>query len=165
MLYLHAFYLPLVSTYICPSTGFWYFSGIYSLSRSPLIGLGGGGGASASIISTEPVFLNLLRSPGIDSQPDGIDSWLLKHLQIRALDTTIPTPQFLCSYASRSKVCGVLKMLCFSLIKRYIQILLIHPDFYFGLKCTTSRRLLKFLGKVTIPLPNAIKPATNNAPQ
>jgi hypothetical protein len=25
--------------------------------------------------SPEPVFLNLLRSPGIDSQPGGIDSW------------------------------------------------------------------------------------------
>jgi hypothetical protein len=25
--------------------------------------------------STEPVFLNLLGSPGIDSQPGGIDSW------------------------------------------------------------------------------------------
>ncbi len=40
--------------------------------------------------STELVFANLLRSPGSDSQPGGIDSWesipgLLKRLQIRAL--------------------------------------------------------------------------------
>ncbi len=42
----------------------------------------------------EPVFVNLLRSPGIDSRPGGIDSselilGLLKHLQIRALSTTL----------------------------------------------------------------------------
>jgi len=41
-------------------------------------------------LNTEPVFVNLLRSPGIDSQPGGIDSLesipvLLKCLQIRAL--------------------------------------------------------------------------------
>jgi hypothetical protein len=40
--------------------------------------------------TSEPVFVNLLRSPGIDSQPGGTDSsefipGFLKRLQIRAL--------------------------------------------------------------------------------
>jgi hypothetical protein len=36
---------------------------------------------------TEPVFVNLFRSPGIDSQPGEIDSWAPKRLQIRSLYT------------------------------------------------------------------------------
>jgi hypothetical protein len=55
---------------------------------------------ASSIAIPEPVFLNLLRSPGIDSQPGGIESskpipGLLERLQIRALagryDNPIPT--------------------------------------------------------------------------
>jgi hypothetical protein len=34
---------------------------------------------------SEPVFVNLLRSPEIDSQPGGINYWVLKGLQIQAL--------------------------------------------------------------------------------
>ncbi len=41
---------------------------------------------------TEPEFVNLLRGPGIDSPPGGIDSlesisWLVKSLQLRAPNT------------------------------------------------------------------------------
>jgi hypothetical protein len=45
------------------------------------------------LFEAEPVFVKLLRSPGIDSQPGGIDSsesisGLIKSLQIRALSFT-----------------------------------------------------------------------------
>jgi hypothetical protein len=36
---------------------------------------------------SETVFVNLLRSPGIDSQPGGIDSWAPQMIIIRALAT------------------------------------------------------------------------------
>jgi hypothetical protein len=32
-------------------------------------------GILSTVKCTEPEFVNLLRSPGIDSQPDGINSW------------------------------------------------------------------------------------------
>jgi hypothetical protein len=31
----------------------------------------------ACVLSSEPVFVDLLRSPGVNSQPGGIDSWAL----------------------------------------------------------------------------------------
>jgi hypothetical protein len=40
---------------------------------------------SSHLISAEPVIVNLLRSTGIDSQSDGIDSWAPQRLQIRTL--------------------------------------------------------------------------------
>jgi hypothetical protein len=53
----------------------------------------------------EPVFVNLLRSPGIDSRFGGIDSselitGLLKRLQTRALSTT-PLPCMSCTWGGR----------------------------------------------------------------
>ncbi len=94
-IYLYTVYIAILVWMSQTLTGQWLSSVLHSqltdgrLTRDPLWPH-----AANNQLNVEPVFVNLLRSPGIDSQPDGNDSsesitGILNRLKIRALVQTI----------------------------------------------------------------------------